>query len=201
MPLIKVKLLQDASLATLATELAAYKAGAGAALLTSQRASAMSSFKEADSDPGVMLALAHGGQLAPVSKFGDLEHVVARESGSLAECQAAIDAALAASVFKTVADAVTTAPGVLTSATMAFEAEDVGRKLRIGALEKTITVRNSATSVNYDNAAGDFVSGTGQTVSMLGAEVLQDLELSASKGKAGEFEVTVLMVLGGQLQA
>ena len=199
MPLIKVKLFQDDTISALDSALAAYKAGDGSELLTSQRGSSMSAFKEADGDAGVMLALAHGGQDIPVSKFGDLSHVVAREIGSLSECQAAIDAALASSVFKTVADAVTTAPGVLTSATMAFEAEDVGRKLRIGALEKVITVRNSATSVNYANAAGDFVSGTGQTVSMLGAEVLQDLGLSAIKGKAGEFEVTLLLALGGQI--
>jgi hypothetical protein len=171
MPLIKVKLFQDDTLSALAAALATYKAGDGSELLTSQRGSSMSAFQEADGDAGVMLALAHGGQDIPVSKFGDLEHVVAREIGSLSECQAAVDAALAASVFKTVADAVTTAPGVLTS----------------------------ATSVNYDNAAGDFVSGTGQTVSMLGAEVLQDLEISSIKGKAGEFEVTVLLALGGQI--
>lgn len=199
MPLIKVKLLQDDTLATLATELATYKAGDGSGLLTSQRGSSMAAFKEADGDAGVMLALAHGGQLAPVSKFGDLEHVVARESGSLAECQAAVDAALAASVFKTVADGDADAVGgSITSASMAFEAEDVGRKITIDGQEREITTFTSATAVVYSGAA---ITGTGLTVKLHGAEVLQDLELSAGKGKSGGFEVTVMMALGGQLPA
>lgn len=196
MPLIKVKLLQDDTLATLATELAAYKAGDGADLLTSQRGSSMSAFREADGDASVMLALAHGGVITPVTKFGDLEHVVARKAGDLVACQAAVDAALAASVFKTVADGDADAvPGSITSASMAFEAEDVGRGIVIDGQARVITSFDSATVVAYSGAA---ITGTGLTVSLLGAEVLQDLELSASKGRAGDFKVTVMMALGGQ---
>jgi hypothetical protein len=197
MPLIKVKLFQDDTLSALATTLAAYKAGAGSELLTSQRGSSMSAFKEADGDAGVMLALAHGGQDIPVAKFGDLEHVVARDTGTLAEIQAAVDAALANSVFKTVTDGNANAvPGSITSATMAFEAEDVGRKITIGTSERTITAYTSATEVVYSGAA---ITGTGLTVKLHGAEVLQDLELVAGKGKTGGFEATVMMALGGQL--
>lgn len=197
MPLIRVKLLQDDTLSALATSLATYKAGAGSALLTDQRGSSMSAFKEADGDSGVMLALAHGGQDIPVSKIGDLQHVVVRESGTLAEIQAAVDAALAASAHQTVADGDADAvPGSITSATIGFAAEDVGRAILIGTQTRTITAYTSATEVVYSGAA---ITGTGLTVTLYGAEVLQDLELVATKGKSGGFEATLLMVLNGQI--
>lgn len=203
MPLIKVKLFENDTVADLNTAVAAYKAGAGAELLTSQRGMASDLFYEPDGDKGMMLALAHGGQDVPVSKFGDLEHALVMGDGDLVAQQARVDAALAASVFKTVADGVTTAAGIVTSATMTFEAEDVGRKLRIiesgVAVEKTITVFNGATSVSYDNAAGNFVAGTGKTVSLLGAEVLQDMEIGTFKSRGGKMSMLLSLALGGQV--
>lgn len=197
MPLIQVKLFQNDTISDLDTAVAAYKAGAGSELLTSQRGAAMSAFREADGDEGVILALAHGGQDVPVSKHGDLEHVIVRETGTLAEIQTAVDAALAASDFKTVADGDADAvPGSLTSASMAFEVEDIGRAITIAGQLRTITARTSATVVVYSGAA---ITGTGLTVTMHGAEVLQSLEVQATKGKTGGISATLAMALGGQI--
>lgn len=197
MPLIKIKLFQNDNLTNLAADIAAYKAGAGAELLTSQRGMDAAEFVEPDGDRGVLLALAHGGLAVPVSKIGNLAHDTLLAKGGLADVQAAVDAALAAVVHKTVTDGDANAvAGSLTSATMAFEAEDVGRKLVIGTETRTITAFTSATEVVYSGAA---ITGTGLTVKLLGAEVLQDLHISASKSRDGKFNVLVAMATGGQV--
>jgi hypothetical protein len=197
MPLIKIKLFQDDTISSLKSNIAAYKAGLGSDLASSQRAMALDAFVEADGDKGLMLALAHGGLDVPASKIADLDHLVVRASGEVSAIQGAVDAALADVVHKTVADGnANTTPGSITSATMAFEAEDVGRGIVIDGQRRTITSFGSGTAVAY---SGPAITGTGLTVSLLGAEVLQGLEMSARKGRAGGFHMTMALAVNGEL--
>lgn len=202
MPLSIVKILSDDSTTDLATRLATYKAGAGAELLDTQRAMAVGHFEEVDSDPRTILALAHGGLDIPGTgtKTADLQHVIVRTQGSESEMQADVDAALANVKHSEVTDGVTTTPGTVTSVTAPFAAEDVGRKIRIGSEVRTITVFNAANSVDYDNSAaegGDFASGTGLTVELLGCEVIQDIDVQALV-KDGRNEMLILMACEGE---
>lgn len=187
MPLIIAKLLSDDKVADLNTAIAAYKAGAGAELLNTQRAMASDEFKESDADLRRAIVLFHGGADIPASggKTADLQHVVVSEEGTLDECQAAIDAALAQVVNSSVSDADTTTPGTVTSATGPFEAEDVGRLIDIGGVQKKITAYNSANSVDYDNTDGDFASGSGLDMNLLGAEVIQDAHMTMERARSG----------------
>ena len=60
---------------------------------------------------------------------------------------------------------------------------------------------NAANSVDYDNSAaagGDFASGTGLTVELLGAEVLQDAKLEMQKRQAG-IRAHVFLACEGEL--
>lgn len=201
MPLIITKLLSGDSKTELDAAVAAYKAGAGAELLTSQRAMASHEFVEADGDFRTNLILFHGGLDIPASgnKTADLQHVVIREQGTLAELQTAITAALTQVEHARVTDANTTVSGHVTSATAGFATEDVGRVIEIAGVQRSITVRNSATDVSYNNAAGDFASGTGLTMKLLGAEVIQDAHMAMCKSRSGTHKLHVLMALEGEL--
>lgn len=202
MPLIVAKLFSEDTAAELDSEIATYKAGAGAELLDTQRAMAADDFVEPDGDLRTSVLLCHGGLDIPVSgaKTADLQHVNVVEQGDLAECQAAIDLALSLVVHETVTDAVTTAAGTVTSATAPFQAEDVGRKISIDGEVRTITVFNGTNSVDYDNSAeagGDFASGTGLTLNLHGAEVLQAAHLEMQK-RNGQFRVHALLACEGE---
>jgi phenylpyruvate tautomerase PptA (4-oxalocrotonate tautomerase family) len=201
MPLIAIKLFEAKDKAALDADVAAYKGGAGSDLLDHQRGSDMHALFDGNSnDSHVALALAHGGLDIPAAaaKTADLQHVYV-EDDKLVDAQAALDAALAQAVHATVTDAVTTTPGTVTSATGPFEAEDVGRIIQIAGVQKTITVHNSATSVDYDNADGDFASGTGLTLDLLGAEVLQAVHLNVFKEPDSDYRFCVMAAVEGEL--
>lgn len=201
-----VKLLSDDSVTDLATALTAYKGAAGAELLTAQRGQASAEFVEPDGDLRMLVALAHAGLTLPTSgnKTADLQHLDISESGTLAELQAAVDAALADALHHEAASANgdTTTPGTLvTTPDTIFAASDVGRKVQIGSEVRTITAFNSSTSVDYDNSAaegGDFTSNTGLTVDLLGAESLQAMTLTASKSRDGKLHMRMYMAVEGE---
>ena len=199
MPLIIAKLLSAETKDALDAAIAAYKAGAGAELLTSQRGMAASLFMEGDGDYRHNVCLFHGGLDVPVSKTADLQHANVVHQGTIAHLQAAIDAALAQVEHLRVTDANTTVAGHVTSATAPFEAEDVGRLIEIAGVQKVITVRNSASDVSYDNAAGDFASGSGLTMKLLGAEVLQDAHLAMMKSRSATHLMYLVMACEGQV--
>jgi len=202
MPLLAVKLMTDDSPTDLEAAIAAYQAGAGSALLTYQRGVAMDSFFDPQRDKSVFfVALAHGGLDVPVTKTADLSFLVLQDD-SLADLQTSLNAALALVKQAQVADGNTTVAGTVTTTTPLFEAEDVGRKIRIGSAVRTITAYTSATEVDYDNSVaegGDFSSGTGLTVELLGAEVLQSVEVSAFRERDGDPRFVLMLALGGQV--
>jgi len=200
MPLIIAKLLSAETKDALDAAIAAYKAGAGAALATAQRGMAASLFMEGDGDYRHNVCLFHGGLAIPSTgnKTAALQHVNVVHQGTIAHLQAAIDAALAQVEHARVTDAVTTVAGHVTSATAAFATEDVGRIIEIAGVQKLITVRNSATDVSYDNAAGNFASGTGLTMKMLGAEVLQDAHLAMMKSRSATHLMYLVMACEGE---
>ena len=204
MPLIVAKLLSEDSLSDLDAAITAYKGGAGAELLDFQRAMASHEFKEPDGDFRISLLLCHGGLDIPASgaKTADLQHAVVQANGNLSELQAAIDEVLSLVVHSTVTDADTTGAGTVTSATGPFEAEDVGRKISIAGEIRTITVFNSANSVDYDNSpdeGGDFASGSGLTLNLHGAEVIQDARLDLYKSASGDLGLHALLACEGEL--
>ena len=197
MPLIIAKLLSEDTDAELTAAVAAYKAGAGAELLDTQRGMASYDFVEPDGDLRTSLLLAHGGLDVPATgtKTADLQHVSVTQNGDLAECQAGVDEALAAVVHVEVtngdADAVA---NDIASASNIFEAEDVGRNVSIDGDVREITAFVGIGSVTYD---GDPITGTGLTVQLLGAEVLQDMHMNMQK-KNGKFRLHALLACEGE---
>jgi hypothetical protein len=140
MPLATVKLLSATKAATLDSTLAAYKTGAGAGLLTAQRAMAADMILDAGGNVRMYLALAHGGLDVPVTKTADLQHVTVQVDGALSALQAAIDADLAHVVHATNTSGNTTVAGQVTvSSTTFFAGEDVGRLMTVNDVEKLIT--------------------------------------------------------------
>jgi hypothetical protein len=198
MPLAIVKILSDDDTGDLDAKVTAYKGAAGAELLDTQRAMAAGHFEEVDGDPRTILALAHGGLDTPATgaKTADLQHVVVRSRGSEAEMQADVDAALAAVVHATVTDGDADAvANNIASATGPFAAEDVGRNVSIGGEVREITAFVAATSVTYDGVA---LTGTSLTVELLGAEVVQALDMQAMK-KDAKNEMLLAMACEGEL--
>lgn len=207
MPRLVVKLLSDDDQTDLATALAAYKAGAGSELDTKQRGQAVAEFREHDADLRAVMAFAHAGTDLPASgsKTADLQHLDVQADGELADLQAAIDAALADAVHHeaVVADADTTVAGKVTSAAgTPFASTDVGRKIRIGSEVRTITAYNANDDVDYDNSAdegGDFTSGSGLTLDLLGAESLQSIDMTVSKDEDGDpMRMRMLLAVEGE---
>jgi hypothetical protein len=199
MPLIIAKLLSADTKEALDTAIAAYKTGAGAALLTAQRGMAASLFMEGDGDYRHSVCLFHGGVDVPVTKTADLQHVNVAHQGTVAHLQTAIDTALAQVEHLRVTDAVTTGAGHVTSTTAPFAADVAGRIIEIGGVQKVITVRNSATDVSYNNTAGNFVSGTGKTMKLLGAEVLQDAHMTLMKSRSATHQMYMVMACEGEV--
>jgi hypothetical protein len=180
MPLLVVKLFENDSPADLKTDAEAYLVAESA---DGVRGMDGDQFLDHDGDTHAVLAVAHNGIDTPVALTGAAQ-LIAVDSDQLAKAQAAVEAALADVVHSTVTDGVTTTPGKVTSVSNPFSAEDVGRKVRIAGVEKTITVHNTDGDVDYDNADGDFASGTGLTVDLLGAESMQAGTLSLTSHKA-----------------
>jgi hypothetical protein len=199
MPLLVIKLMENDSPADLKTAADAYLAGVPT---DGVRGADGDQFLDHDQDTHAVLAMAHGGLATPGSKTADPQ-LLAVDSDQLAKAQTAVDDALANIVHSTVTDGVTTTPGKVTSATAPFEAEDVGRKIRIGTEERVITVHNGAGDVDYDNSAaagGDFASGTGLTVELLGAESMQagTLSLTCHKAKDRDTVFSLRAVVEGE---
>lgn len=199
MPIARIKLFSEDATDELTEAIAAFQAGAGTPAISDQRGMDMAAYYDRSNDKTrVVAAVAYAGTDMPVTKTADQQFLCV-EDDSLVGVQARLDAALALAVNRTVADGVTTAPGVLTSATLNFAVDDVGRQLQIGDVRRTITVRNSATSVNYDNAQGNFASGTGQTVSLLGAESVQKVSIDAFAEPDGDVRIVVMAAVEGQI--
>lgn len=202
MPLLTVKLLSEDSPADLEAAIAAYQAGAGAALLTDQRGVAMDSFFDPQRDRGIFfVALAHGGLDVPVTKTSDVVYL-ALQDDSLSDLQTSLNTALSTVKHAQIATGDTTVAATVTVGSSFFEAEDVGRKIRIGSAVRTITGFTSATVVTYDNSAGaggNFASGTGLTVELLGAEVLQTMQASVYRERDGDTRFVLLLALNGQI--
>lgn len=203
MPIAKVKLFSAASAAALKTAVDAYAAGAGSQILTDQRAMAMASFFDTQKNQYTkFFAIAHDGTDIPASKTAN-QQFIALEADSVTALQTALDAALANIVHLTASDGNTTVANTLTSAGAAFAAGDVGRKIRINESgvdqDRVITVRNSATSVTYAGTA--FVSGTGKTYSLLGAETIpvQGVAVAVHRERDGDPHYSVFVACEGQI--
>lgn len=198
-----VKLLSDDSATDLASALATYVAGAGAELADAQRGQAMDEFIEPDGDHRLLLALAHEGLDLPTAtnKTAELQHLDVVVEGDLAALQAAVDAALADATHHTAAatDIDTTVSGTITSVSTPFAATDVGRRVAVDGVERTITAFTDTNNVDYDAVAeGALASGTGQTLDILGAESLQGMVMSAEKSRSGELRMRLLMAVEGE---
>ena len=135
-----VKLFSATKAASLDTALAAYKAGVGVELLTSQRGMAADMIRDAGGNTRAFLALAHGGVDVPVSKTADLQHVTVQVDGPLSALQAAVDSDLAHVVHAQDTSGDTTVAGqVEVGDPIFFEAGDVGRIMVVEGVEKLIT--------------------------------------------------------------
>jgi hypothetical protein len=198
MPLIIAKLLSDDSVADLNTAVDAYKAVETELLLT-QRAMASDVFIEADADRRRSVVLFHGGLDIPASGAATaaLQHIIVDADGSIEELQAAIDAALALVEHSSITNAdLDSTPGDIITITSLFAAEDVGRQVEIAGELREITAYTAATQVTYDGVA---LTGTNQTVKLLGAEVIQDAHMTMKKDKAaGGHRLNMLMALEGE---
>ena len=199
MPLLTAKLLSADSLTELQAAVAAYKAGDGSELVDTQRAMAADMFVETDGDNRSALCLFHGGADIPASgaKTADLQHIVVSAKGTVAECQAAIDDALALVEQSSVSDGdLDNTPNDIETATGLFEAEDVGRKVDIGGEIREITAYTSANAVTYD---GEALTGTSVDIKLLGAEVIQDAVMTMQKDKAaGGHRLQLIMACEGE---
>lgn len=195
---LKIKLLSEDKKADIEAAIAAYKAGAGAALLTDQRGMAFDAYVDpGDKDTVFSVALAHAGDDVPAAKVADLQHILVVED-KLADAQTALDAALAAVVHhkRTDGDADTNAGDITVGGAM-FQATDVGtRKVKIGGSLRDITAFVSGTRVTYSGAA---ITGTGLTVELLGAECLQDLQMKVLREADGDPKFHILAACEGQL--
>jgi len=194
---LKIKLISDDKKADFDAAVAAYKAGAGAQLLTDQRGMAFDVFVDpSDKDSVFFAALAHEGDDVPAAKVADLQHVLVVED-KLAAAQTALDAALADVVHhkRTDGDADSFAGDIVVGANM-FQATDVGRKIKIGTNERTITAFVSATRATYSGAA---ITGTGLTVELKGAECLQALSMKVVREGDGDPKFHILGAFEGQL--
>ena len=200
MPLIAIKLFEAKDKATLDADVATYKGAAGAELLDSQRGSDMHALFDGNSnDSHIALALAHGGIDIPAAaaKTADLQHVYV-EDDKLADAQTALDDALALVVHETVTDAnLNLVANEISSASAPFTvAEDVGRKVTIAGETRTLTAVASTTVATYDGVA---LTGTGQTVEILGAEVLQAVHLNVFKESDSDYRFCVMAACEGEL--
>ena len=182
--------------------IAAYKAGTGAELLDHQREMASHEHLSADGYYRTNIVLFHAGLAIPAhaAKTAVLQHILVHEQGTVAQLQTYVDAALANALHKTVADGDTRVANKLTCASShPFVTTDVGRKVQIGSVVRTIATYIDADNVTY---TGDtFVSGTGKTVLILGAESIQKAHLSMLKSRSGTHRMHLLMALEGELPA
>ena len=213
MPFPTVKVLLNEKKANLDAAMTAYLGAGGAPALDALRAIEMEADQNpADQDSIWAVLLAHGGSDVPASgtKTADLQYrtveidVEVGDADDVTALEAAIAAALGDAVHQlaVVVDAVTTTPGVLSSAAgTPFLAEDIGRKVQIGAEIRTITAFNSTANVDYDNsveAGGDFTSGTGLTLDFLGAEVLQFARISAHLTPQNKVRLHIMLAVEGE---
>ncbi len=197
MPLIAIKLFSTADDTTLESAIATYQAGAGSQLVTDQRGMDVDVYYDPVSGKyRHFAALAWGGQDIPVSKLGD-QQFLACNGNSLAAAQTAVDAELANVIHAVRADGnANSNPGDIVVGASCFEVEDVGRKITIGSAVRTITAYVSATRVTYSGAA---ITGTGLTVKLHGAEVLQKLSVAAFREPDGDPHFVVAIATGGQI--
>lgn len=206
MPLLVIKLMENDNPADLKAAAETYMAGVPTDAVRDMDAD---QFLANDQDTNGVLAMAHGGIDTPANGAGTAAaQLLAVDSDKLAGAQAAVDAALADVVHETVGDGDTTVAGTITTTTPLFTtgapSEDIGRKVRIGSEERTITAVASTTSASYDDAAeGAFTSGSGLTTSLLGAESIQagTLSLTCHKAKDQDTVFSVRAVVEGDLPA
>ncbi len=201
MTLLAIKLIADDAASDLQTAIDAFLAGAGSGLLTAQRGMDVAAYFDPQDDKNKFFcALAYSGEDTPASKTANQQFIVV-EGQSLAAVQTALNAALAVAKHAQVTDGVTSVAGTLTTATGMFASEDVGRKIRIIESgvnqDRVIATYSSANSVTYTGTA--FVSGTGKTVALLGAEVLQGVEVTAFRERDGDPHFSVLAAVEGQI--
>lgn len=197
MPLLRIKLIEAEKASALQTAIDAYLVSQS--LVNGIRGMAVHTHKAQDGDAKTMVALAHDGLDLPAgaAKVGNLQ-VLAVEGVGVVAAQAALDLALADAIHDTDAagDADTFAGDIVAGASI-FEAEDVGRKISIGTNERTITAFVSATRATYSGAA---ITGTGLSVKLRGAEILQPdgVCLDAFKSQDGKTKVSVVIAVNGE---
>jgi hypothetical protein len=211
MPFPTVKVLLAEKKSGLDAAMAAYLAAGGAPALDALRAIEMEADQNpADQDSIWAVLLAHGGSDVPASgaKTADLQYqtveidVEVGDTDDVAAMDAAVQAALDDAVHElaVVTDGITTTPGTVTSAGgTPFAAEDVGRKIQIGSEIRTISGFTSTSNVQYDDVAeGAFTSGTGLTIDMLGAEVLQFARISAHLTPQNKTRLHLMLAVEGE---
>lgn len=195
---VLVKLISANSKAAFDTALAAYIAGAGSGLATDNRAMAMATMFNPETDAHqIFAAFAHGGDDTPASKVADQQFIML-EDDDLAALQTALDTAIAdaAHHVNATGNADTNAGDINVTGNM-FQATDVGRKITIAGNVRTITAFVSATRVTYSGAA---ITGTSLSVTLHGAETVQDINVSVHRDRDGDIRYAVLLAVEGQLE-
>lgn len=190
------KLVAANSAAALQTALAALQVSA-TQLATDQRGQDIAAYFDPTDDLNkYLMAVAYAGDDTPASKVSDQQFLVA-EASSLTALQTAVNTALAAAIHHTRSDGNCNAnAGDVTVGAAMFQSTDVGRGLIVGTATRTISAYVSSTRVTYSGAA---ITGTGKTVSLLGAECLQSLEVAAFRERDGDPHYSILLAVEGQL--
>jgi hypothetical protein len=197
MPILKMKLLEADSAPELQTKINALVAADS--IVNGLRGMALSAYRAADLDTQMVACLAYAGTDLPAGagKTSNVK-VLSVEGNTLAKAQAALDLALSEVLQATNATGnANTNPGDINVTGNMFLAGDVGRKIRIGGALRTITAFTSTTRVTYSGAA---IAGTGLTVELLGAEVLQPdgICVSAFKDQNGGSRIALLVAVSGE---
>jgi len=194
MPLLKIKLFEDDAPADLIVDAEAYLV---AETTDEVRAMGADQFLDHDGDTLGVLAMAVGGIDTPASLTA-VAAVIAVDKDRLVDAQAAVDLALSLVPHQTVTDAnLDLVPNEISSASTPFTTggEDDGRKVLIAGQSRNIVSVTSTTVAVYDGVA---LTGTGQTVVILGAESIQQLTLSCHKAKDRDTVFSLRAVVEGE---
>lgn len=195
MPLLVIKLMENDSPVDLVTAMDAYLVAQSA---DGVRGMSSDHFLDHDGDVKGAVAIAHNGIDTPSTLTGKIASL-AVDKDQVVKAQTAVDLALSLAEHETVTDAdLDNVANEITSASTPFTvAEDVGRKVLIQGILRTLTAITSTSVAIYDGVA---LTGTSQTVVILGAESLQagSLSLSVHKAKDRDTVFSVRAILEGE---